>query len=376
LRLERAVARAADSDRPTWLDDAEFGRRLVRRAVTAQRIEAALAGLASSRLKFGPYTSGPIGLASVAAWGSLGSAAVAPRVDGSFAVTIPATLDFSMRMGAETRVGADVEVDLVMTPRVAAPLLLFIEVAAVRARDVRIDIRGPGVGATVTALLSPVLDEVRGYLASQVNAQLSSAKLRASRTIDIGARIDGRRDSPPPARFEWLDDAEVGAQFLRRAVTAARLSSGFGALVGRELRIGPLTVGPRNLARVTANGVIGRPEIVQREGSDVAFEGVVPLSLDLVVAVGRENRYHADVTIPLVATVRCADPLLIVIDIAPVRPEAIGVETAARGAMARLLGRLGGLDDQLRRQIAKTVNERLADPAVRTIDLGARLDSA
>lgn len=351
------------------MDEAEFGRAFLRRAVTSERIGTALDRLRGARLELGPYRSGPIGLAGGGAHASLGEPTVTPNPDGSFAVTLPAAIELSVRLGVETRVGARASVDLLLTPRPARPLLIVIDVARVTAADVRIRPRGTGLAAPI-ALLRPLLDETGGILAGAVNRLLESTRARSARTFDIGWRLDGTR-AEPPAGWDWLTDAEFGGEVLRRAVNADRVTAAVADLSGRPIAIGPLPAGPRGLASVQAGGTVTSAEVVTTDrGHDVA----VRLGLDLEVAALGRHRYHADVTFPVPITARPAPPLSIDVAVGPVEASAVAVELIAHSASARLLARVGSLSSQLARRVASAANRQIAAGAPRTFDLGTRID--
>lgn len=359
---------------PAAVSDAAFAREFIRRAVTEQRVSAALASLASQDLRFGPYSAA--GLARVAATGRLGTA----RVETSdaaktraFAVTVPATLDLAVRLGGESRLRADVEIDLLLTPRPAAPLLLVIDIAPVRAPDVRIEVRGSGLGASLGGLLTGLAEELRAQVAKQITAVLDGDRLRRSRTFDIAARIDGKRDADPPDPWEWIEDERFGRQFIRRAVTEERLHEALAGLSGQPVEFGPLKGGPKGVATARVTGAVGEPVV---RSADASFHVTLPLSLDLVVDLARGNRFHCDVEVLLVAKARPAEGLRIVIDIAPVEPDAVQVALTAGDRMAGLVGRVGRIQDQLRQQVAKTVNQRVAAATGRVIDIGERIERA
>jgi hypothetical protein len=359
---------------PHWLTDAEFGRAFLRRAVTRPRLEAALASLATKQFRIGPISSGPIGLASVAAEGRLEPATVGEPDEATYAfpVTVPAALDLAVKVGVATKLHADVRIDLTLTPRAAAPLLLVVDLAPVRAVDVRITWQGTGLAAAVTNVLEAVTDELRGQVARQVRSALNGRGARRARTFDIAARLAGRKDDPTPETYDWIDEAAFGRAFLEHAVTRERVEKGARSYAGQEIAIGPLRTGPGKAVTVHAEGRIGEPAVTDRPGG---YGARLPVRLDLVVDVARANRYAVDVDVPLQITPRAAAPLHIVIDIQPVSPQDVRADITAHGAVAGLVGRLGNLDGQLRRQVAKTVNKRLADPSTRTIDVGAKLDN-
>jgi len=338
----------------------------------------ALAGLTAKALPFNTISAGLAGLARVAVTGELGAPKVAQLGDkpGSFAVTVPATLDLVVKLGAESRLGADVEIDLALTPRFADPLLLVIDLAPVKPEDVRIVTRAGGLGATIAPILEVALGEIRRQVARSLSSILDSEKVRAGRTIDVAARIEGRPDPVPPNPWVWVDDATWGERFLRAAVTPARLTEGFAKFSGTPLSIGPLQAGPRDKITISAEGAVGTPSVKAAKSEDVSFDAAVPLDLDLVVAVGRENRYRCTITVGLHPVVRPADPLAVVLDIPPIVPDEVKIDVAADGHLASIIGKAGHLEAQLRTQVVQNVNSRLGDASNRTFDVGARIDEA
>ncbi|HEU0191045.1 MAG TPA: hypothetical protein VFR17_07230 [Mycobacterium sp.] len=172
----------------------------------------------------------------------------------------------------------------------------------------------------------------------------------------------------------WLDDAEFAARFRTRAVTAERLQSALAGLTRAPLRFGPLRLGPIELA---ANGAVAAPVLTQRLGEkNPVFDATIPIRLDLSVTTVSRNDYAVDLAVPLTATARYADPLAVVLDIPVVPARAIGIRVRAASAGGRVFGKLTRLDRQLRRRLAQEVNERLAEPSARTVDVGAQIDSA
>ncbi|MDQ2796416.1 MAG: hypothetical protein M3Y06_04540 [Actinomycetota bacterium] len=358
---------------PAAVSDAEFARAFFRRAVTRERVVAALESLRSKEFGFGPYSA--TGLARVAATGTLGTAnvVVADVDQAAYEVTVPAVLDLSIRLGVESTLRADAQIDLVLTPRAAAPLLLVIDIAAVRAQDVRITVHGTGLGGVLSGLLGSLVDELRGQVARQITAVLDTERSRRARTFDIRARIDGTRDAPAPDKWDWIDDAEFGRRFGRYAVTEQRVRRAFAGFTGQPVEIGPLGAGPGKAATVRVVGQLTEPTVVGAGGS---FEITLALQLDLVVELGRASRFHADVEVPLVAVPRAGADLHIVVDIADVAPASVRVTLRSASRIAGLVGRLGGVEAQIREQVARTVNRRVATAAGRIVDIGARIDGA
>lgn len=370
------VAAPASGAPPVQVPYARFAADFRRRAVTVERVQAALRSLASRQLRFGPYSVVP--LTSVEASGSLGEPTVrlADPDAPSFAVTVPAVLDLAVRVGALSRLRADVEIDLVLTPRPADGLFLYIDAAPVRAQDVRIALRGRGLGAAVSGLAgglpTAITDEIRKQVAKQISNALRGASSRRARTIDIASYVEGAPRRPAPDRLRWVSDNEFGRQFVRRAVTVERVTSGFGALTGQEMTIGPLRVGPGGMAGVHGTGTVDTPVVVADDTIEgPAFAITLPLRLDLVVDLAREHRYRADIVARLRATPRPADDVRILIDIPPLDPADITVALTAADNLAAMLGRAGKMEDQISAQVRKIVNEQIGASSGRVVDVGA-----
>lgn len=160
--------------------------------------------------------------------------------------------------------------------------------------------------------------------------------------------------------------AEFGARFFATAVTRERIAEAAQGLAGRPIDVGPLGVGPLGLVKVRANGAVGTPEIVDRDGELVAFDVAVPVDLDMVIEIGLEKyRFTAAMTLHLVVTARAAEPLLIVIDVEPPTRRTIDVDLHADGLRASVVQLVAGVEGELKRSVAKFVRAELDKPAAR-----------
>ena len=147
-------------------------------------------------------------------------------------------------------------------------------------------------------------------------------------------------------------------------------------LAGRIIQVGPLRVGPRRAATVDVKGTVRMPRLAARAGDPVQFDLSIPVTLDITVAVLSDNRYRAEVEIPLVLIARAADPLFVVIDAVPPEAHDIVVDLRARTRRARVLGVLAGIRGQIAAQVARVVVTELADPSIRIIDVADRITAA
>lgn len=172
-----------------------------------------------------------------------------------------------------------------------------------------------------------------------------------------------------------------GVNFVTHVVTAERVGATIARLAGTEVRAGPMAAGPAGAASVTASGRVGeiRPQPTFRQES-LGFEATIPIDLRLDVRVaGASHRYQGAVRVPLHLSVRAVAPVTLVIDVEPVLADDVQVELAADGLRAKVLQRLGNVDEEVRRAVASIVNERLDSEEaqeVRLLDMLSYVDIA
>ncbi|MET8798295.1 hypothetical protein ABZV91_17930 [Nocardia sp. NPDC004568] len=371
---------------PDRIDYAEFGRRFVTHAVTERRIEKAVAGITGRGLTIGPVNLVPGGLAGFLAEGRIDAPVVVRRgSDVAFDVRIPVSLRAKILLGGKPlRSETVVSIGLTLHARTADPLLVVIDIPRVEPGDVSVLLRLSAADSVAEWLLDPIAGLLQREVANRVNGMLRDPGVMRSRIYDIEA-IVARERSPhrTRTRFDWIDYAEFGRRFFPRIVTRDRLEQFVTQLADRQIEIGPLRTGPRSAAEVTVRGEVGRPALTDRvpeiatvddHPALVRFDLIVPVTLDITVSVVKDNRYRADVEIPLLLTAHAADPLLIVVEVDPPERENVRLEYAAQGMRAAVLGVLAGIRKQIVAQVVRVVRTELADPAMRTLDVGERID--
>lgn len=159
-----------------------------------------------------------------------------------------------------------------------------------------------------------------------------------------------------------LDYREFGEAFVYRAVTPERVVQAVTRIAGDVVELGPIKAGPGGRATVHARGRIGEPEADETGSDPLTYAVRLPVDVSLEVKVGTVSRYSASGAIDLRLAVRTNAPLALVIDVEPVRPDHVAFAIDAHGVQAKLLGRAGDVDGELRRHTAAYVNERLAHP--------------
>jgi hypothetical protein len=179
---------------PAFVGYAEFGRRFFESAVTRERIEQAVAGLAGRPVDAGPNGVGPMKLVRVRATGALGEPQVRPLDDPEFIaheLLIPIDLDLVVELGLDkNRFTAAVVVRLRLTARAAEPLLVVVDIDPPTAADVEVQVEADGLRASVLQAAGRLDGELKKAVAKAVAEELAKPDVRRSRVIDVAAALD------------------------------------------------------------------------------------------------------------------------------------------------------------------------------------------
>lgn len=177
---------------------------------------------------------------------------------------------------------------------------------------------------------------------------------RASTELEEGEH----RPSPEPT---FISYAAFGRRFFEVAVTRDRVAQAVAGIGGRPIDVGPLGVGPLSLAKVRANGMVGEPELVELEHDQhIAFELVIPAELEMQISIGLDTyRFNADLRITLPVAARAAERLRLVIDVEPPTRHNVEVDLRADGLRASALQAIAGVENELKRTVAKFVAKEI-----------------
>jgi hypothetical protein len=172
---------------------------------------------------------------------------------------------------------------------------------------------------------------------------------------------------------DWCSYAELGERFFDLVLTAERVAGTLARLEGKPLEIGPVAAGPGKIARVTVTGQIGAASAVRVDGEPLHFRVSLPMEIDLLVQLpGQEARFHGAVTVGVDLSARAARPLRVVFDVRAPEPEDVEVDLVADGVRAGLLRAAAGLDEEMKRYVARYVGTELDKPkavAARDLDV-------
>jgi hypothetical protein len=154
--------------------------------------------------------------------------------------------------------------------------------------------------------------------------------------------------------------AEFGAAFIHEAVRPERITEVIRGVAGEAVKVGPMQAGPGGVAVANAVGHLGQA-VVEKTGHEPLSYGVnlpVDLELDVTVA-GTKHHFDIDAIVHIAFTVVLAPPLSICI--VPESPtyRDVTVEVRPRGLQAKMVGRIGDIERELRKHIARYVRERI-----------------
>lgn len=179
---------------------------------------------------------------------------------------------------------------------------------------------------------------------------------------------------------EYISYQQFGQRFFDLAVTEERILGGVNTLAGKPIDVGPIGVGPGKLAKVTATGSIGQARATPVPGDEISYRVVLPVSLEFDVHLQVDtHRFRAELEVPLTLVARAALPLQVVVDVVAPLPNQVRIQLKAEGMRASVLNRVVGVEDELRRFVAKYVSREVQKESIRkarTIDVAAAIDGA
>lgn len=156
-------------------------------------------------------------------------------------------------------------------------------------------------------------------------------------------------------------------EFVRRTLAAAappkRVSEVVAQLVGNEIRIGPISAGPCEAASANAIGV---PGTVHAElCDDAVWHQIVTIPIDLSVLVevaGGIAKFRGPVQVQTRIRLQIEQPCDVIVHVEDVQPHNITTAVEGIGLSARLVGRLGRIDDIVADQVLTYVNDLIRSP--------------
>lgn len=179
---------------------------------------------------------------------------------------------------------------------------------------------------------------------------------------------------------EYISYQQFGQRFFDLAVTEDRILAGVNTLAGRPIDVGPIGVGPGRLAKVTAKGAIGKARATPVPGEEISYRVVLPVSVVFDVHLQVDtHRFRAELEVPLTLVARAAMPLQVVVDVVAPLPNQVRVELKAETLRASMLSKVVGVEDELRRFVAKYVAREVQKESIQratAIDVASAIDGA
>ena len=151
-------------------------------------------------------------------------------------------------------------------------------------------------------------------------------------------------------------------QFTHLVLIAAapphRVGQGVARLIGEEITIGPLHVGPGGMATATATGVRGQVHVAIAEDAEWRQIVIVPISLSVDVRIGgRTVRYYGAVQVQTRVRLRLEQPCTVAVDVEDIEARNIRTVITPVGFAARVVGRIGNVTETVAEHVLSYVRE-------------------
>lgn len=169
---------------------------------------------------------------------------------------------------------------------------------------------------------------------------------------------------------------EFGKRFVADVITADRVETTLSKIVSGEFETEvKMAVG---LVRANGSGTVNRIEVDQVSTEHVRYRATLSIDLSLVVRVsGVPYRYEGKGRVALDLYPELHDDLSIFVHVNDVQFEDVTLTLRPTGRVAAILDQLGGIEDQVRREIVRFVNRRKDEPEAlkeRRLDLRATIE--
>lgn len=169
---------------------------------------------------------------------------------------------------------------------------------------------------------------------------------------------------------------EFGRLLVAEIVTADRVKETLEATVAGDFDTEVKIAG--GIVRATGSGNVWRIDADRLAGEPFAFRAYLHTDLDLIVRVsGVPYRYSGKAMIVLALHVTLRDDLSIFIEVPDTTEADVTLELTPLGRVAGILDQIGGVSDQVRREIVRFANARKDEPAAlaaRVIELGPTIE--
>jgi hypothetical protein len=170
---------------------------------------------------------------------------------------------------------------------------------------------------------------------------------------------------------------EFGRRFVETVVTADRVETTLASIVAGSFDTSVKLAG--GLVRADGDGKVTRLEIDQVSDEMVAFRAHLFIKLSLAVRIsGVPQRYEGSGRVTLDLYPQLHDDLTIEVAVPDVTLTDVSLTLNPLGVVAGLVDQLGGVNEQVRREIVRFVNARKEEPAAleqRRIDVAQTIEA-
>jgi hypothetical protein len=160
-----------------------------------------------------------------------------------------------------------------------------------------------------------------------------------------------------------LTPEEFTHLLLIAAAPPQRVGEVVARLVGDEITVGPIPVGPGELATATAQGVRGQVHVATLDDADWHQIVTVPIALSVELQLGSGSiRYHGAVQVQTRLRLQLERPCTVTVDIEEVAAHNIRTTVEPVGTAARIVGCVGSVDETVEEQVRGYVNDLMRSP--------------
>jgi hypothetical protein len=172
---------------------------------------------------------------------------------------------------------------------------------------------------------------------------------------------------------------EFGRRLVEDIITADRVRETLEATVAGDFDTEVKIAG--GIVRADGKGSVWRVDVdrLESDSEQLTYRAFLHTDLDLTVRVsGVPYRYKGKAMIELGLRAVVRDNLSIFIDVPPVTYEDVSLELKPAGRIAGVLDQIGGVSDQVQKEIVNFANQRKDEKAAmdaRVIDLGPTIEA-
>jgi hypothetical protein len=109
----------------------------------------------------------------------------------TFDIHIPLLIDLLLDLRLDKqRFRVDGDIALTATARAAEPLLLIVDVAKPRSRDITVHVASTSIRGELLRIVAGVDGEIRRFIAQYVSAEIDSPQSQKAQVIDVAEQLD------------------------------------------------------------------------------------------------------------------------------------------------------------------------------------------